>query len=169
MRNWIIFFFLTFFFYTCFNLHCFHNGRIHLGDSSSDRMRSGCSPHAVLTAPQFWVRVHVCARSLQACVTLWTVAHQTPVRGILQARVLEWVAVPSFRGLPHPGLEPTARCASRIAPWGILTPSLQGRPFESACLYLTGERRRQTRAGTCSSLALQCMRRACFRNLELGG
>ena len=31
-------------------------------------------------------------------VTLWTVAHQAPLSmGILQARVLEWVAMPSFR------------------------------------------------------------------------
>ena len=28
------------------------------------------------------------------------------VHGILQARVLEWVAIPSFRGSPHPGMEP---------------------------------------------------------------
>ena len=25
---------------------------------------------------------------------------------ILQARILEWVAMPSSRGLPHPGIEP---------------------------------------------------------------
>ena len=31
-----------------------------------------------------------------------------PVRGILQARILEWVAVPFSRGLPNPGIEP--RC-----------------------------------------------------------
>ena len=47
-------------------------------------------------------RVHssfvcVCAKSLSRvhfCVTPWTVAH---VRGILQARILEWVAMPSSR------------------------------------------------------------------------
>ena len=32
-------------------------------------------------------------------VTPWTVAHQTPLSlGILQARILEWVAMPSSRG-----------------------------------------------------------------------
>ena len=32
-------------------------------------------------------------------VTLWTVAHQAPLSmGILQARILEWVAMPSSRG-----------------------------------------------------------------------
>ena len=28
------------------------------------------------------------------------------VLGILQARILEWVAMPSSRGAPHPGIEP---------------------------------------------------------------
>ena len=40
-------------------------------------------------------------------VTPRTVGHQAPLSmGILQARILEWVAVPSFRDLPNPGLEP---------------------------------------------------------------
>ena len=33
----------------------------------------------------------------QLCATTWTIAHQAPVYGILQARILEWVAVPSSR------------------------------------------------------------------------
>ena len=28
----------------------------------------------------------------------WTVAQQTPICGILQARILEWVAIPFSRG-----------------------------------------------------------------------
>ena len=42
----------------------------------------------------------VCAKllhSLQLCVTLWTVALQLSVHGIFQARILEWVAMPSSR------------------------------------------------------------------------
>ena len=31
-------------------------------------------------------------------VTAWTVACEAPLRGILQARILEWVAMPSSRG-----------------------------------------------------------------------
>ena len=31
--------------------------------------------------------------SVQLCVTAWTAAHQAPVHGILQARVLEWGAI----------------------------------------------------------------------------
>ena len=35
--------------------------------------------------------------------TTWTVACQTPLSmGILQARILEWVAIPSSRGCPQP-------------------------------------------------------------------
>ena len=33
----------------------------------------------------------------------WTVAHHAPLSmGILQARILEWVAIPSFRGSSQP-------------------------------------------------------------------
>ena len=36
-----------------------------------------------------------------------TVAHQALLSMcILQARILEWVAMPSFRGFPNPGIEP---------------------------------------------------------------
>ena len=32
------------------------------------------------------------------------------VHGILQTRKLEWVVIPSSRGLPHPGIKPTSPC-----------------------------------------------------------
>ena len=32
------------------------------------------------------------------------------VHGILQARILEWVAMPSFRDLPYPGIKPHLLC-----------------------------------------------------------
>ena len=36
---------------------------------------------------------------VQLFATLWTVAHQAPLSmGILQARILEWVAVPYSKG-----------------------------------------------------------------------
>ena len=53
-----------------------------------------------------------CASSLshvQLFVTTWTVARQAPLpMGILQARILEWVAMPSSGGggLPNPGIQP---------------------------------------------------------------
>ena len=37
------------------------------------------------------------------CATIWTVAHQAPLpMGVLQARILKWVAMPSSRGSPQP-------------------------------------------------------------------
>ena len=48
-----------------------------------------------------------CAKSLQLCLTLSDpVDHSPPgssVHGILQAGILEWVAVPSSGDLPNPG------------------------------------------------------------------
>jgi len=41
----------------------------------------------------------------QSCPTLCDPMDYT-VHGILQARILEWVAVPFSRGLPNPGIEP---------------------------------------------------------------
>ena len=44
----------------------------------------------------------MCAQSfshVRPFVTLWTVPHQAPLfHGILQARLLEWVAMPSLQG-----------------------------------------------------------------------
>ena len=44
-----------------------------------------------------------CAQSLQSCLTLCDTIHHSPpassVHGILQARILEWVAMPSSRGI----------------------------------------------------------------------
>ena len=47
------------------------------------------------------------AKLLQLYLTLcdlWTVAHQAPsVHGILPARILEWLTIPSSRGSSRPG------------------------------------------------------------------
>ena len=44
-------------------------------------------------------------------VTPWTVAHQAPLpMGILQARILEWVAMPSSRGSSQPRDQTQASC-----------------------------------------------------------
>ena len=60
--------------------------------------------------------ISVCAQALSCVrlfVTPWTVAHQAPLSmGILQARTLEWVAMPSSRGSSDPGMEP----ASLVSP-----------------------------------------------------
>ena len=36
------------------------------------------------------------------------------VNGILQARILEWVATPSSRGFPKPGIEPRSPTLQEI-------------------------------------------------------
>ena len=72
-----------------------------------------------------WVTsLTLCAKSLQSCPTICDPADGSPlgssVHGILQARILEWVAMPSFRGnLPDPGIEPMS----------LTSPALTGRFF----------------------------------------
>ena len=54
---------------------------------------------------QPYVCVYVLSRfgHVQLFVTPWTVALQAPLSmGILQARILEWIAMPSFRGSSQP-------------------------------------------------------------------
>ena len=50
------------------------------------------------------------AKSLQSCSTLYDPIDGSlpgsPVLGILQARILEWVSVPFYRELPSPGIKP---------------------------------------------------------------
>ena len=49
------------------------------------------------------------AKSLQSCLTLCDPMNCSPpgssIHGILQARILEWVAMPSSRGSSHPGIK----------------------------------------------------------------
>ena len=51
----------------------------------------------------------MCAKSLQSCLTLCDPIDcslpGSSVHGILQSRILEWVAMPSSRDLPKPGIE----------------------------------------------------------------
>ena len=55
-----------------------------------------------------------CAVSLSRIrlfATPWTVAHQAPLSmGVLQARILEWVAMPSSRGFSHPRDQTQVSC-----------------------------------------------------------
>ena len=54
----------------------------------------------------------VCTQSLQSCLTLWDPVDccqpASSVRGILQAKVLEWVAMPFSRGSSLPRIEPAS-------------------------------------------------------------
>ena len=53
--------------------------------------------------------VYVCVKWLQPCLTLCNPMDHNPsgvsVHGILQARILEWVAMPSPMDLPDPGIK----------------------------------------------------------------
>ena len=59
---------------------------------------------------KFSLYICLCAQSLQLCVTLWDpMDYSSPsssVRGILQARILEWVVVPFSRIFPTQGSNP---------------------------------------------------------------
>ena len=67
----------------------------------------------------------MCAKSLQSCPTLCDPMDCSPpgssVHRILQARILEWIAMPSTPGdLPDPGIEPTSLTSPALA-GGFLT------------------------------------------------
>ena len=74
----------------------------------------------LLEEPEHTPPLLVCVLVIQACLTLWDPMECSPsgssVHGILQARILEWAAIPFSRGSPDPGMEPA-------------TPSLAGRFF----------------------------------------
>ena len=66
-----------------------------------------------------FMKTWVHAQSLQSCLTLCDpMDHSTPgssVCGILQAKILEWAAMPSSRGSSHLGIELVSACISCIA------------------------------------------------------
>ena len=51
-----------------------------------------------------YLSVHIKVKVSQSCPTLCDSMDYT-VHGILQARILEWVAIPFSRDLPNPGTE----------------------------------------------------------------
>ena len=55
----------------------------------------------------------------QSCLTLCNPSDCSPpgssVHGILQARILEWIATPSSGDLPDPGIEPETLMSSALA------------------------------------------------------
>ena len=75
--------------------------------------------------------MHVCMLSHQSCPTLYDPMDNSPpgssVHGILQARILEWVAMPSSRDLPDPGIKPTSPVAPALQE-DSLPLSNQGKP-----------------------------------------
>ena len=69
------------------------------------------------------------AQSFQSRLTLSDPMHYnlsgSSVHGILQVRILEWVTMPSFRGLPKPGIEPAS----------LMFPALAGGFFNTSATW----------------------------------
>ena len=74
---------------------------------------------------------HVEVKVSQSCPTLCGPMDYT-VHGILQARILEWVAFPFSRDLPNPGIEPR----SPILQADSLPAELSGKPGPMESAYL---------------------------------
>ena len=95
------------------------------------------------------MRVCVCAKSLQSCLTLcdpMDIAHQAPLSmGILQVRMLEWVAMPSSRGSSWPGVE-SPSLMSPVLAVGFFTTSAtwEARMCRSVCLIHSRQCNRMT-------------------------
>ena len=66
-----------------------------------------CENNTFFKSQFLYIRIYTkLAQSCPTLCTLWTVAHQAPLStGILQAIILEWVAIPFSRDLPNPGTE----------------------------------------------------------------
>ena len=92
----------------------------------------GSALRAVMTSPgAIYLRdpqVCLCmwAKSIQLCLTLCDPIDGSPtdpsVHGTLQARILEWVSVPSSKDIPDPGIKPES----------LMSPTLAGRFFTTS-------------------------------------
>ena len=77
------------------------------------------------------------AKLLQSCQTLWDPMDYSPpgssVQGILQTRILEWVAMPFSRGSSPPRDQTQILC---LLHWqvGSLLLEASGKPYKSTCL-----------------------------------
>ena len=67
----------------------------------------------------------------QSCLTLCNPTDYSPpgfsVHGILQARILEWAAIPFFGNLPNPGIEPEFSALAEMQTDSLLSEA-QGSP-----------------------------------------
>ena len=70
-----------------------------------------CKPRLPGHYKYVFAKVIEWTKSLQSCPTLWDPMDCSPpgssVHGILQTRILEWVAMSSPGDIPNPGIEPT--------------------------------------------------------------
>ena len=65
----------------------------------------------------------LCVKALQSCRTLWNSLDcsllGSSVHGILQARILEWVAMPSSRRSSDPGIKPLSLVAPPLQAYSL--------------------------------------------------
>ena len=77
---------------------------------------------------------YACVKSLQSCLTLCSPIDYSPpgssVHGILQPRILEWVATPSSRGSSNPGIKPLS----------LMSPALAGGFFTTSTTWEAPEK-----------------------------
>ena len=99
-----------------------------LGEVGANRFhRNSARSHGCVSSPQRY-RVSV-AQLCRLFVTPWTAARQAPVHGSLQARTLEWVAMPSSRGSSRPrDRTPVSSVSSPALSGGFFTTSAPRSP-----------------------------------------
>ena len=125
------------------------NGPIHV-DLNNYYYKQNTSPFYQHegTPPRFIATAFVSSLVLShfSCVrhfaTPRTIIPQAPVHGILQARILEWVAISFSRDLPNPGIKPASPVSPALeggffiisATWEALLPSSLATTYLSSCL-----------------------------------
>ena len=91
-----------------------------------------CTAESNTTLKQVSVSACVVSQSLQSCPTLCNPVDCSPpgfsVHAILQARILEWVAMPSSRGPSRPRVQTHLSCLSCI-PGTFFTTEPPGKPL----------------------------------------
>ena len=96
--------------------------------------RRACNP---LHAANSFSSVHLYA-------TLWAIAHRAPMfMGILQERILEWVAMPSSEALPNPGIEPVSLTSPALEGGFFSTSTAWETPCACVCVHRHTERERK--------------------------
>ena len=123
--------------------HCSLNGK-----TFSDNLIKTCTPKGLQTVlalfytltslvhTLLFAYVFVCAKLLQSCLSLCDHLDYNPpgvsVHGILQARLLEWAAMPSSRGPSRPRIEPPSLLSPALAGKDSLPLVQPGKPL---CAY----------------------------------
>ena len=104
--------------------------------AATERMAS--SPQFSPVPQLYRYAVCVCVSSLQLGLTLCSPVNCSPsgssVHGILQARILGWVAMPSSRYLPSPGIKPSSLTSPPLTSGFFTTSSLEKPVY--VCYYL---------------------------------